>query len=76
VSITDDWGQVLVNENPLPTETHNKRSISGYGVGVSAGAEGGFVVRASVSWRTGDEAPTADPQSRGPRAWLQALMWF
>lgn len=76
VSAHLDWGQVLVNEKPLATETHNKRSISGSGIGLSLGAEGGFVVRASVSWRVGSEEPTADPESRDPRAWLQAVKWF
>jgi len=71
-----DWGQVEVNEKPLPTETKNKRSISGYGVGASLGREGEFIVRASASWRVGDEVPTADPESRNPRVWIQAVKWF
>ena len=71
-----DWGQVYVNEVPLVTETRNKRSISGYGVGAQLGREGGFVIRASVAWRAEHEAPTADPESRDPRAWLQAIKWF
>jgi hemolysin activation/secretion protein len=76
VSAHYDWGQVYVNEKPPATETHNMRSISGYGVGLSLGAEGGFVVRASVSWRAESEGPTADPESRDPRAWVQAVKWF
>lgn len=71
-----DWGQVDVSEKPLPTETQNKRSIAGYGVGISLGREGGFIVRASASWRWGHETPTADPESRDPRIWAQAVMWF
>jgi len=71
-----DWGQVDVNEKPLPTETRNKRSIAGYGVGISLGNEGNFVIRTSVSWRAENETPTADPESRDPRTWLQAIMWF
>jgi hypothetical protein len=59
-----------VNEKPLSTETKNKRSISGYGFGVSPGAEGKFIVRGSVSWRAEDELPQADPASRDPRAWF------
>ena len=76
VSAHYDWGQVRVNENPPAIATQNKRSISGYGVGVSLGAEGGFIVRASVSWRADDEVPTADPRERDPRAWIQAVKWF
>jgi hemolysin activation/secretion protein len=71
-----DWGQVNVNEKPLPTETKNKRSISGYGVGASLGREGEFIVRASASWRAEHEGPTADPESRDPRVWVQAVKWF
>ena len=76
VSAHFDWGQVEVSEKPLPTETQNKRSIAGYGAGLSLGREGGFIVRASMSWRWGDELPTADPKSHNPRFWAQALMWF
>ena len=76
VSAHYDWGQVFVNEKPLPTETQNKRSISGYGVGVQLGREGNFIVRGSVSWRAEHEGPTADPESRDPRGWLQAIKWF
>ena len=71
-----DWGEVEVNEQPLPTETHNKRSISGYGVGVSLGREGAFVIRANASWRADGETPQADPASRNPRVWVQAVKWF
>ena len=76
VSAHYDWGQVYVNEKPLATETRNKRSISGYGVGLALGAEGTFIVRASVSWRAEHEGPTADPESRDPRTWVQAVKWF
>jgi hemolysin activation/secretion protein len=70
-----DWGQVDVNEKPLPTETKNKRSISAYGVGTSLGREGEFVIRASASWRAEHEGPTAGTK-RDPRVWVQAVKWF
>jgi hemolysin activation/secretion protein len=76
VSAHYDWGQVYVNEKPLPTETRNKRSISGYGVGLAIGAEGSFILRASVSWRVENEGATADPETRDPRGWVQAVKWF
>jgi hemolysin activation/secretion protein len=76
VSALFDWGQVYVNEKPLPTETKNKRSISGYGVGTQLGREGGFVVRASASWPWDEETPQADTAKRDPRVWVQAVMWF
>jgi hemolysin activation/secretion protein len=71
-----DWGQVYVNEKPLPTETKNKRSITGYGVGASLGREGGFIVRASASWKGDEETPEADTAKRVPRVWVQAVKWF
>jgi len=71
-----DWGQVDVNEKPLPTETRNKRSIAGYGVGGQIGREGEFIVRANAAWRADDERPTADQAKRHPRVWLQAVKWF
>jgi hemolysin activation/secretion protein len=76
VSAHYDWGQVDVAEKPLPTETKNKRSISGYGVGLSLGREGEFIIRASTSWRAEHEGPTSDPESRDPRTWVQAVKWF
>jgi hemolysin activation/secretion protein len=71
-----DWGQVYVNEKPLATETRNKRSIAGYGVGAQVGREGEFIARASASWRAEREQPTADLAKRDPRVWLQAVKWF
>ena len=71
-----DWGQVDVNEKPLPTSGANKRSIDGYGVGISLGREGEFIARANVAWRADHEPPTADTESRDPRVWVQAIKWF
>jgi hemolysin activation/secretion protein len=71
-----DWGQVEVNDKPLPTETHNRRSISGYGVGVSLGKEGDFVMRASASYPWDNEPLQADSAKRDPRIWVQAVKWF
>lgn len=71
-----DWGQVHVNEKPPATETRNKRSIAGYGLGTQLGREGEFIVRASAAWRAEHERPTADQAKRDPRVWLQAVKWF
>jgi len=76
VSAHYDWGQVDVAEKPLPSETRNKRSISGYGLGLSLGREGEFVIRASTSWRAEHERATADAETRDPRTWVQAVKWF
>ena len=75
-SVHYDWGQVDVNEKPLAGEPENKRSIAGYGVGLSLGSEGKFIVRGSFSWRADHDRPQADPESRDPRTWIQAVKWF
>ena len=46
-----DHGWARVNETALSTDTENNRSIGGYGFGVSAGREGGFITRVNVAWR-------------------------
>jgi hemolysin activation/secretion protein len=71
-----DWGQVYVNEKPRNTDTQNKRSISGYGVGMSLGREGEFVFRGSASWQADHEPAQADTAKRDPRVWIQAVKWF
>ena len=71
-----DWGQVEVNEKPLATTVHNKRSINGYGIGTSLGREGEFVIRGSASWQGDEEEPQADTAKRVPRVWVQAVKWF
>jgi hemolysin activation/secretion protein len=71
-----DWGQVYVREKPLDSDTENRRSIAGYGVGGSIGAEGKFVMRASVAWRADHEKPQSDSAKRDPRVWIQAVKWF
>lgn len=76
VSAHYDWGRAWTNKYALPTETRNKRSIAGYGIGLQLGREGSFIIRASTSWRAEDELPTADTASRDPRTWLQAIKWF
>lgn len=71
-----DWGQVYINEKPRDTDTQNKRSISGYGVGGSLGREGEFIFRANASWQADHEPAQADTAKRDPRIWIQAVKWF
>jgi hemolysin activation/secretion protein len=71
-----DWGQVEVNDKPLATVIHNKRSIGGYGVGISLGREGEFVIRASAAWQGDHETSQTDIAKREPRVWAQAVKWF
>jgi hemolysin activation/secretion protein len=71
-----DWGRVYINKKPRASDTQNKRSISGYGVGGSLGREGEFILRANAAWRADGEEPQADTAKRVPRVWVQAVKWF
>lgn len=70
-----DHGWARINETTIPTDTENDRSLGGYGIGVSAGQDGNFIVRASAAWKSQGEVQ-ADPATRVPRIWLQAVKWF
>jgi len=70
-----DHGWARVNEHPLLTDSENNRSLGGYGVGVSAGQDGGFLVRAYAAWATHGTAES-DTAQRVPRVWVQAIKWF
>ena len=74
-----DTGQVKTFEDPPPadpTRFRNKRSIAGYGLGLSLGREGNFLVRAHIATRADNETPQSDPHKRDPRLWVQAVKWF
>jgi hemolysin activation/secretion protein len=71
-----DHGWARINETPLPTDKENTRTIGGYGLGVSAGQDGAFLVRASAAWKTSRDEPQSDPAKRVPRVWVQAIKWF
>ena len=74
-----DHGQVKTLEDPPaadPTAGRNNRSISGYGIGLSLGREGNFLVRANLAKPADDETPISDTKKRDPRLWIQAVKWF
>ena len=70
-----DHGWARINEHALPTDTENNRSLGGYGFGMSAGQDGGFLVRAMAAWATHGTAQS-DTAQRVPRVWVQAIKWF
>lgn len=71
-----DHGWARLNETTLSTDTENNRSIGGYGFGISAGREGGFIVRATAAWKTSSDQPQSDQAHRVPRVWVNAVKWF
>jgi hemolysin activation/secretion protein len=78
-SVFIDHGQVKTLQDPPaadPTRFSNKRSITGYGFGLSLGREGNFLVRASIAKPADNETPLSDPKDRDPRLWIQAIKWF
>ena len=62
-----DWGQVDVNEKPLPTDAQNKRSISGYGFGAVA-RQGRRIRRPRAARRGSADARDAAGGHREPRS--------
>ncbi|MFN2646803.1 MAG: ShlB/FhaC/HecB family hemolysin secretion/activation protein [Burkholderiales bacterium] len=70
-----DQGWARINETPLASDNENSRSLSGYGVGASAGHDGRFLLRANVAWKMRGVAQS-DPAPRVPRIWVQAVKWF
>jgi len=78
-SVFFDHGQVKTLQDPPdadPTAGRNRRSISGYGIGLSVGREGNFLVRANLAKPADDETPISDTKKRDPRLWVQAIKWF
>ena len=73
-----DVGVIHADEKPLPASLTNRRSIGGYGVGLSLGKSGDFILRSSLAWRSNrGNLPVSDPAySSSPRLWLQGIMWF
>jgi hemolysin activation/secretion protein len=76
VSAFYDMGNVQATQEALLTNHANMRGLAGYGLGLSLGKEGGFLVKTSFAWRAENEAPTSDGARRIPRVWAQAIKWF
>lgn len=75
VSTFVDYGLAKINHDPLPSDGENYRELAGYGVGLSAGRDGDFIVRSSIAWRLTHSEPQSDTE-RSPRVWIQAVKWF
>ena len=71
-----DYGESKINQNPNPTDRQNYRSLAGYGVGISLGKEGNFLMRGSAAWAGDSDVPQADTEKRVPRVWFQLIKYF
>ncbi|MGH9694915.1 MAG: ShlB/FhaC/HecB family hemolysin secretion/activation protein, partial [Bryobacteraceae bacterium] len=71
-----DYGLARLNSDPLPSDSENHRELAGYGVGISAGRDGDFIVRSSIAWRWTQSLPQSDQAERSPRVWIQGVKWF
>jgi hemolysin activation/secretion protein len=71
-----DYGFAKINHEPLSSDLEQHREISGWGVGISAGRDGNFVVRSSIAWRLTESEPQSDQAERWPRLWVQGVKWF
>lgn len=76
VSAFYDLGSVKINQEPLVTDTANLRGLAGYGLGLSLGREGHFLMKTSVALRAENERANSDRTRRDPRVWFQAIKWF
>ena len=70
-----DYGIAKINHDPLPSDAENFRELAGYGVGLSAGRDGDFIIRSSVAWRLTQSLPQSDKADRSPRVWIKAVKW-
>lgn len=69
-----DIGMARAYHSPLPTDTDNRRTLAGEGLGLQWLRPGRPAVSASVAWRaTGPPVTDAD---RRPRVWLQIAQHF
>jgi hemolysin activation/secretion protein len=69
-----DAGTVKVNHSPLATDTDNRRSLAGEGIGAQWIRSQRFALKAYVAWRSGPQ-PESDIDRR-PRFWLQLAQYF
>ena len=69
-----DAGSVTINKNPW-APGNNKRNLASYGVGLTWGEAGNFMVRTYYARKIGNEPATSSPDKSG-RFWIQAVKYF
>lgn len=76
VSLFYDIGVVRINRRPLAGED-NRRTLSGYGLGLYRTLAGGTALRASLAWpRRNSGAVPGGEAERSPRAYAQLVKVF
>ena len=68
ISLFHDYARVEVNRSPLPTDTSNKRSYGGFGLGLVQPIGSNVTLQTSIAWRTTAQ-PLSEPDRR-PRVWV------
>jgi hemolysin activation/secretion protein len=74
-SLFVDGSRATVNRNPLPTDTTNERSLSGYGFGIYHEPAPDLRIQTWFAWRASDDRPLAAPD-RHPRVWAALSAQF
>jgi len=69
-----DAGTVKVNHSPLATDTDNRRTLAGEGIGAQWVRPERLALKAYIAWRSGPK-PTSETD-RQPRFWLQFAQYF
>lgn len=69
-----DRGSVTINKRPWAAG-NNRRSLGAYGLGLTWGAPGNFLVRTYYARKLGNEPAITAPDKSG-RFWIQAIKYF
>ena len=74
-SLFYDDSRVEVNRNPLPGDSRNRRSLSGYGFGVYLEYTRNLSLQSWLAWKASSDSATAAPE-RTPRVWVSMTAQF
>jgi len=75
LSLFYDDSHVEVNRNPLPGDSRNRRSLSGYGVGLYLEYTRNLYLQTWFAWKASSDTPTAAPEHT-PRVWFSVTAQF
>ena len=69
-----DAGTARLNHSPLPTDTNNRRTLVGEGLGLQWALANRFALKTYLAWRS--TAPPVTDIDRRPRVWLEFAQYF